>query len=109
MLALLGMVIRAERDRSAVTEAEVRAALRAFVAVGEIEPWIAEQGVAQIKVTPKTRNPFTLKALSTSGVTWSWHVLLLRLDLPRRRPDPFNNATQDHCSKTMSGTRTSQL
>jgi hypothetical protein len=26
-----------------VTEAEARAALRAFVAVGEIEPWIAEQ------------------------------------------------------------------
>jgi hypothetical protein len=26
-----------------VTEEEARAALRAFVAVGEIEPWIAEQ------------------------------------------------------------------
>ncbi len=26
-----------------MTEAEARAALRAFVAVGDIEPWIAEQ------------------------------------------------------------------
>jgi hypothetical protein len=26
-----------------LTEADARAALRAFVAVGEIEPWIAEQ------------------------------------------------------------------
>ncbi len=26
-----------------VTEAQARAALRAFVAVGEIEPWIADQ------------------------------------------------------------------
>src|SRR3954469_7257907 len=32
-------------------------------------------GVVQIRVTPKTRNPFTIKALSISGVTWNWHVL----------------------------------
>jgi branched-chain amino acid transport system substrate-binding protein len=32
-------------------------------------------GVAQIRVTPKTRNPFTIKALSISGVTWEWHFL----------------------------------
>jgi hypothetical protein len=31
--------------------------------------------VVQIRVTPKTRNPFTIKALSISGVTWNWHVL----------------------------------
>jgi len=29
--------------------------------------------VVQIRVTPKTRNPFTIKALSISGVTWKWH------------------------------------
>jgi hypothetical protein len=32
-------------------------------------------GVVQIRVTPKTRNPFTIKALSISDVTWNWHVL----------------------------------
>jgi len=32
-------------------------------------------GVVQIRVTPKTRNPFTIRALSISGVTWKWHVL----------------------------------
>jgi len=31
--------------------------------------------VVQIKVTPKTRNPFTITALSISGVTWKWHFL----------------------------------
>jgi len=31
--------------------------------------------VVQIRVTPKTRNPFTIKALSISGVAWKWHVL----------------------------------
>src|SRR3954449_3480130 len=30
---------------------------------------------SQIRVTPKTRKPFTIKALSISGVTWNWHVL----------------------------------
>src|SRR3954469_5529574 len=33
------------------------------------------RGVVQIRVTPKARNPFTIKALSISGVTWNWHVL----------------------------------
>ena len=32
-------------------------------------------GVVQIRVTPKTRNPFAIKALSISGVTWEWHFL----------------------------------
>ncbi len=32
-------------------------------------------GVVQIRVTPKTRNPFTIKALLISGVTWKWHFL----------------------------------
>src|SRR3954464_13252679 len=32
-------------------------------------------GVVQIRVTPKTRSSFTIKALSISGVTWNWHVL----------------------------------
>jgi hypothetical protein len=27
-------------------------------------------GVVQIRVTPKMRNPFTIKAISISGVTW---------------------------------------
>jgi hypothetical protein len=31
--------------------------------------------VVQIRVTAKTRSPFTFKALSISGVTWNWHVL----------------------------------
>jgi hypothetical protein len=35
----------------------------------------AFSGVVQIRVTPKTRNPFTIKALSISGVTWKWHFL----------------------------------
>ncbi len=38
------------------------------------------RGVVQIRVTPKTRNPFTIKALSISGVTWNWHVLNLADD-----------------------------
>ena len=33
------------------------------------------EGVVQIRVTPKTRNPLTIKALSISGVTWKWHFL----------------------------------
>ena len=33
------------------------------------------QGVVQIRVTPKTRNPLTVRALSISGVTWKWHFL----------------------------------
>jgi len=32
-------------------------------------------GVVQIRVTPKTRNPFTISSLSISGVTWEWHFL----------------------------------
>ncbi len=32
-------------------------------------------GVVQIRVTPKKRNPFTIKALLISGVTWKWHLL----------------------------------
>ncbi len=32
-------------------------------------------GVVQIRVIPKTRNPFTIKSLSISGVTWKWHFL----------------------------------
>src|SRR3954465_15386088 len=35
----------------------------------------AGDGVVQVRVTPKTKNPFTIKALSISGVTWNWHVL----------------------------------
>jgi hypothetical protein len=32
-------------------------------------------GVVQIRVTPKTRNPLTISALSISGVTRTWHFL----------------------------------
>jgi len=32
-------------------------------------------GVVQIRVTPKTRNSFTIRALSISGVTRKWHFL----------------------------------
>ncbi len=31
-------------------------------------PWV-DVGVVQVRVTPKTKNPFTIKALSISGVT----------------------------------------
>ena len=31
--------------------------------------------MVQARVTPRTRNPFTVKALSIFGVTWKWHVL----------------------------------
>ena len=31
--------------------------------------------MVRVGVTPKTRNPFTIRALSISGVTWKWHVL----------------------------------
>src|SRR5215208_6038845 len=34
-----------------------------------------EMGVVQVRVAPKTKNPFSIKALSFSGVTWKWHVL----------------------------------
>jgi len=33
------------------------------------------KGVVQIRITPKTRNPFTISSLSISGVTWEWHFL----------------------------------
>src|SRR5438270_13559939 len=33
--------------------------------------WLA-WGVVQIRVTPKSRNPFTIRALSISGVTRTW-------------------------------------
>jgi len=36
-------VATADGGRSRVTEAEARAALRAFIAAGEVERWIAEQ------------------------------------------------------------------
>ncbi len=39
------------------------------------QPGYTAVGVVQIRVTPKTRNPFTIKALSISGVTWEWHFL----------------------------------
>src|SRR5690349_4579158 len=35
----------------------------------------SESAKVRVRVTPKTRNPFTIKALSISGVTWKWHVL----------------------------------
>jgi hypothetical protein len=31
--------------------------------------------VVQIRVTPKTRNPFAIRASSISGVTRKWHFL----------------------------------
>src|SRR5690348_8950969 len=33
------------------------------------------RGAVQVRVTPETRNPFRIKALSISSVTWKWHVL----------------------------------
>ncbi len=47
---------------SAVTER----ALRAWLAANG---WMPEPGVVQIRVTPKTRNSFTIRGLSISGVT----------------------------------------
>src|SRR5689334_10220252 len=29
----------------------------------------------QVRVTPKVKNSFTIRALPISGVTWKWHVL----------------------------------
>jgi len=40
----------------------------------EQAPYV-DGGVVQIMVTFKTRNPFSIKALSISGVTWKWQVL----------------------------------
>jgi hypothetical protein len=36
---------------------------------------IDKEGVVQVRVTPKTKNPFTIKAISISDVTWKRHVL----------------------------------
>jgi hypothetical protein len=44
LLALLGLALTLpERHGAAATEAEARAALRAFMGVGNVEPWIAQQ------------------------------------------------------------------
>ena len=43
------------------------------LAAGDQARRASNDGVVQIRVTPKTRNPFTIKALSISGVTWKWH------------------------------------
>ena len=51
--------------------------------------------MVQIRVTPKTRNPFTTKPLSISGVTWNWYVLnhalfdfIIAELMTREREDP---------------------
>ena len=41
-----------------------------------------------MRITPKTRSPFTIKALSISGVTWKWHFL--NHAKPRIHPRPEN-------------------
>src|SRR4051794_31006450 len=51
----------------------------------------AAGGVVQIRVTPKTRNPFTIKALSISGVTWNRHVLNHALFQPGSLPRAQRN------------------
>ncbi len=62
-----------ENPRGALPRAKERP-IRPAKANGQAD---GEAGVVQIRVTPKTRNPFTIKALSISGVTWNWHVLNL--------------------------------
>ena len=37
--------------------------------------FLAAFGRGSNQVTPKTRNPFMIMALSISGVTWKWHFL----------------------------------
>jgi hypothetical protein len=55
-------------------------------------PWTtgldSKAGVVQVGITPKTKNPLTIKALSISGVTWKWHVLNHALELARFEPRP---------------------
>ena len=43
---------------------------------------IDKEGVVQVRVTPKTKNRFTIKALSISGVAWKRHVLNHALGRP---------------------------
>jgi len=49
------------------------------------------QGVVQIRVTPKTRNPLTIRALSISGVTWKWHFLNHAAPCPGCRGHPVRD------------------
>ena len=50
-----------------VTGSDLTAALVRKAAAAKEQVTIL--GVVQVRVTPKTRNPFTIKALSISGVT----------------------------------------
>ena len=67
------------KERRFAKPTAIGCALVAGVVLAVIFAWLLGfftwLGVVQIRVTPKTRNPFTIKALSISGVTWNWHVL----------------------------------
>jgi len=49
------------------------------------------QGVVQIRVTPKTRNPLTIRALSISGVAWKLHFLNHAAPCPGCRGHPVRD------------------
>ena len=49
------------------------------------------EGVVHIRVTPKTRNPLTIRALSISGVTWKWHFLNHAAPCPGCRGHPVRD------------------
>jgi len=59
--------------KKGMNDAEFDATLAA--AIDKIYQASTLKGVVQIRVTPKTRNPLTIRALSISGVTWKWHFL----------------------------------
>jgi hypothetical protein len=60
----LGLSERFERKGDALAAANAQRDHAAAQAVPA-----HRMGVVQVRVTPKTRNPFTIKALSISGVT----------------------------------------
>ena len=67
---VLRVKVRGQRDL--VTVVGHAATIAAGEWVQMSGSWINDRthgGVVQIRVTPKTRNPFTIKALSISGVT----------------------------------------
>ncbi len=61
--------------RARDTEARLERIAQESIAEWERSAPAPDDGVVQVRVTPKTKNPFTIKALSISGVTWKRHVL----------------------------------
>jgi hypothetical protein len=59
-----------------VTEAEARAALRAFVAVGELERWIADQRWEAIPGGWRVREPFNGWRFRLEPAAGGLHVIM---------------------------------